>query len=374
MKTALQCLWDKYRTNGLMDYKSFSELYQAYVEIGDSTMRRLSLPGEKMFLDYITPGIEVIEVQTGEIYKIGVCLATMGASNMAYAEATSIQAHTDWFAFHIRAMEYFQGVPRIILSDYATHGAKPNLAAEEFAQYYNVSLQMSVKLGDRMHVEFISGYFWTILCKRRFYGLDELNTTIRELLERVNNKPFPKHQESRRSIFEAIEKPALMPLPEQSYEIPTWRQAKISIDSHLAIEGNYYSVPYKLIGKTVDVRMSQREIEVFLNKSSVAKHMRRHCTGRHSTQKEHMPVDHNSQKYSPESLIKWASKIGTNTAKIVEQLLEKPEYPEQAYRSCLGVLSFAKKFGRQKLEDACNNALNDCRPRYGTIKAFLYQK
>ena len=136
---------------------------------------------------------------------------------------------------------------------------------------------------------------WIIarLRNRRFTGLAELNLAITELLEWINARPFKKLPGSRRDLFEALDRPALRPLPASRYEFATWRRAKVNIDYHIEVraERHYYSVPYRLAGEIVEIRLSAASVEVFCRARRVASHVRRYHPG-YSTDPAHMPEAH----------------------------------------------------------------------------------
>ena len=149
----------------------------------------------------------------------------------------------------------------------------------------------------------------------------------------------------------------------------------VNIDYHVEFEKHYYSVPYTLIHKEVYVRATQSTIEVFHNNRRVASHRRAKSAGRHTTVSEHMPPAH--QKYlewSPERLTHWAQKLGPQTAQLVQVLLESRRHPEQAYRSCLGLLRLGSHYGEERLEAACRRALSAGIHSYKGVKNILDAK
>jgi hypothetical protein len=84
------------------------------------------------------------------------------------------------------------------------------------------------------------------LRNRKFFSLVDANQAVGELLHRLNHRPFRKRDGSRASVFEALDKPALQPLPQERFEIGEWEQARVNIDYHVAFDANFYSVPYNL--------------------------------------------------------------------------------------------------------------------------------
>jgi hypothetical protein len=87
---------------------------------------------------------------------------------------------------------------------------------------------------------------------------------------------------------------------------------------------------------------------------------------------EHMPPRH--QKYlawSAERFLNWAGKIGPQTVLLTSQLLASRAYPQQAYRSLLGILRLGKSFGNDRLEAACCRALAIGAISYRSIESIL---
>jgi transposase len=73
--------------------------------------------GERVFVDYAGATIDVAGGKTGAIRATQIFVATLGASNMTYAEATWTQSVSDWVGAHVRAFTYIGGVPAQIVSD-----------------------------------------------------------------------------------------------------------------------------------------------------------------------------------------------------------------------------------------------------------------
>ena len=124
------------------------------------------------------------------------------------------------------------------------------------------------------------------------------------------------------------------------------------------MERHYYSVPFRLLREKLDVRVSAHTVEAFLKGERLAAHVRSFTAYGHSTLKEHMPPSH--QKYlewTPSRIVTWAKKIGPSTAELVQKIISSRVHPEQAYRSCLGILRLEKHYPKERLEKASRRAL-----------------
>ena len=98
-------------------------------------------------------------------------------------------------------------------------------------------------------------------------------------------------------------------------------------------------------------RYTEHIVEILHRSQRVASHRRSRVTGNASTCPEHRPQCHRRYlEWSPSRLISWAAKIGPHCGDLVEKMLASRRYPEQAYRSCLGLLRLGKTFGEDRLE------------------------
>ena len=199
-----------------------------------------------------------------------------------------------------------------------------------------------------------------------------LNEAIAERLEILNGRSFEKLEATRRSLFETLDKPALKPLPAHRFTYAEWSQAKVSIDYHIEVDHHYYSVPYRLIHKRVDVRLTHTTVEAFFKGRRVALHKRSYLKGRYTTLAEHMPKAHRRYlEWTPSRMIRWAGQIGPHTQNLVACILENRPHPEQGYRSCLGLLRLGKRYSPERLERACARALTFRAYSYKNVESIL---
>jgi transposase len=146
----------------------------------------------------------------------------------------------------------------------------------------------------------------------------------------------------------------------------------VHIDYHVAVDGHYYSVPHALIKKQLDVRITRNTIELFYRGNRVASHRRSYQKGRHTTVSDHMPESHRQAgDWSPERLSNWAAKTGPATEKLIQTVLMSRKHPQQAYRSCLGILRLGKAYSDARLEAACRRALTLGSHSYKSIESIL---
>ena len=179
------------------------------------------------------------------------------------------------------------------------------------------------------------------------------------MCEEWNNRPFaPPREGSRRSLFEAIERDKLRPLPATPFVVGQWRMARVNIDYHIAVDGHFYSVPYRLVHQRVDVFLTATAVTVFHRGARVASHPRSAAKAHHTTTGEHMPPAHQAlARRTPDTLRAEAAALGPAIGTYVGRLLGAREHPEQGVRACLGVLRLAGAYGKARLELACERAL-----------------
>ena len=384
----LRLLWVEYREahpDGY-GYSQFCALYREWAKHLKPSMRVSHKGGEKVFVDYAGQTVPVVNPHTGEVHEAQIFVGVLGASNYTYAEAHESQELRNWTGAHVRMFAFFGGVTDIVVPDNLKAGVKrpcryePDLnpTYQDLAQHYGTAViparvrKPKDKAKAEVGVQVVERWILARLRNRTFFSLAELNQAIRELLDELNTRPMEHLERSRRALFEELDQPALKPLPETRYEFAIWKKARVNIDYHIEFEKHYYSVPYTLIHKEVFVRATESVIEVFHNNRRVASHQRVKSPGRHTTLSEHMPPAH--QKYlewSPERITRWTQTIGPHTTQLVQALLDSRPHPEQAYRSCLGLLRLGDRYGQERLEAACRRALPAGIASYKGVKNIL---
>ena len=384
----LNLLWQEYKEQypDGYQYSWYCHNYRFWSARLDVVMRHEHRAGEKLFVDYAGHTMEVIDPETGAIHKAQIFVAVLGASNYTYAEATWSQQIDDWIGSHVRAFSFFGGVPEAIVPDNLKSGVskacryEPDINPTYFdlaRHYQTVVIPARVrkprdKAKAEAGVQLVQRWILARLRKHTFFSLADLNREIRRLLQALNNHPFKKLPGSRQSCFEELDRPALKPLPLVPYELSRWKKAMVHLDYHVEVEGHYYSVPYRLVKKQVEIRYTARTVECLYRGERVASHLRDDRRGRHTTIKEHMPPKHRHYlEWTPERFIRWAAQIGPETVRLTETLLVNRAHPQQAYRSLLGILRLGKSYGESRLEAACSRALQINAFSYRSIESIL---
>lgn len=385
----LMRLWQEYKeqypATGYQ-YSQFARRYDEWLGRVDIVMRQVHRAGEKLFVDYAGQTVPVVSPGSGEVRPAQVFVAVLGASRYTYCEATWSQSTEDWIGSHVRAFAFFGGAPELVVPDNLkaavrrAHRYDPeiNPAYAELLRHYGVAVVPARVAKPRDKAPAEAGVLlverWILACLRHrtFFRLGELNQAIAELLERLNTRPFQKLPGSRRSQFEALDRPALRPLPSTPYEPAQWFKARVAPNLHIRIAEAYYSVPCVLVKREVEARLTERTLEIFHQGERVAVHPRNPRPGGYTTQPGHLPVGHQRYlEWTPERLQRWAAEIGPHTADLITRVLDGRPFPQQAFNACLGILRLGKAHGLERLEAACRRALHFGTPSYRSIESIL---
>ncbi len=384
----LTLLWQEYRQkhpNGY-GFTQFRVHYQGWNKSHTNTMRLPHKAGEEMEVDYAGMTIAITNPETGEISRAVVFVATLPASSYIYAEIQHSQELPHWLGGHVRAFTFFGGIPKTICPDNLKSGVKSpnryepelNPSYQELAEYYHVAvLPARVKRPrDKAHVENsvqnVERWVLAPLRNRTLFSVGEANRAIAPLIQTLNQREMQHLGKSRKELFEELDQPALRPLPECPYEYAAWKTAKVNIDYHVAFEGHYYSVPYVLVRQEVRIRASETLVAIFHKGQQIAVHPHSKAQGRFSTRTEHMPANHKFVSATDgDWLLQEAAKIGPQTTAYLTALLKSRHFPQQAYRSCLGVLDLSRKYTNTQMETACQILLSAKLLSYRDVKKEL---
>jgi transposase len=372
----LQLLWEEHQQSGLIDlsYSQLCRRYRNWKAKQPQSMCQTHKAGDKLFIDYSGMTFDIIDPLTHQIRSTQIFIGVLGASNYTYAEATWSQKLEDWIRSHIRMFDYFGGVPDLLVPDNLKSAVTKTCRYEpdinptyaELVRHYNTAVLPArpYKPKDKSKAEagvlLVQRWILARLRNETFIGLDELNQAIKKLLIELNNKPFKKLPGTRRSLFKEIDQPALNALPKMAFEYKHFKRAKVNIDYHFELLGHYYSVPNRYIGEHLDIWHNNYIVEVYLHGKQITSHIKSDVKGKHTTNQKHMPTAHLKQsQWSAERFLNWANSIGQNTRDVTHYLLSGRDHQEQAFRSCLGLLSLSKKYSNAQLELACAYAIEN---------------
>jgi transposase len=384
----LQLLWEEYRgahPDGY-EYSRYCDLYRRWAAKLSPTMRQTHRAGEKTFVDFSGDGLTIADPLTGECQTAPLFVAVLGASNLTWAEPVLDETLPTWLGCHVRAFEFFGGVSEIIVPDNPRsavtrpHLYEPevNLAYAEWARHYGVAVipARPRKPRDKAKVEqgVLLAERWILACLRNhvFFSLEEARAAVRKLVDKLNDRLMRRLKKSRRQLFEELERAKLKPLPATPYELSQWCTHRVNIDYHVVFEDHFYSVPYGLVHEVVDLRATEKVVEIFFKGRRITSHLRSCEKNQATTRPEHMPSSHRAQaEWTPSRILEWMKKTGPSAAALGEEIMRRRPHPQQGFRSCLGIIRLGERYGAERLERACVRAVRHRAYSYRSVEAIL---
>ncbi len=373
--STLDLVWQEWRRDAPdgIGYTSFTQGYKAWLKHQHITMRQPHLPGYKGFVDFAGRVVEIVDVDGGRSTYAKIFIAVLGYSNYTFVHAVPsekqehfIECHADWF-------EEIEGVPHWVIPDNLKSAVTKrerdfihvNSAYKSCLQHYRTApfptgvRKPKHKAKAEVGVLIAQRYVIFPLRHRKFFSIAELNAALKERSAMLNEKPFKKMAGSRMTRFLEVEKAALKPLPAKRYEYAEWRyELRVKNDHHVDILGCYYSVPYHLVGQTVNAKFTATHVELFAKGRLLTSHDRLHERGAFTTKDEHRPIAHRIVlEGEPKSLLEWAESVGPNTVKMFEHHLKSREDATNGLKAARTMRSLAIAHSESRLEEVCAYAL-----------------
>ena len=383
-------MWEEYFEKFPDGLKSsqFKEHYNRWGKKVNPVMHMTHKSGDKMYIDYAGKKLQVVDKESGEVAEVEFYVAILGASQYTYAEASPSQKKEDFILSTENALHYFNGVPAAIVPDNLKSAVKKsnryepiiNEAFLDFAEHYGTTIlpARAYKPRDKSLAEgvvkILYQRIYPILRKKTFYSINDLNEAIWQELELHNNKKLTGRPFSRLQLFKEDEQSKLSPLAVERFEIKQVSHATVMQNGHvyLSCDKHYYSVPFQNIRKKVKILYTSSNVEIFYKYNRIASHKRNYKPFNYSTVKEHLATTHQFMtEWTPQRFINWGESIDESVKVFITNLLEIKQHPEQAYKSCMGVLSFSKKVGNDRLINACKRAIDYKIYNYKIIKNIL---
>ncbi|MBI2607053.1 MAG: IS21 family transposase [Deltaproteobacteria bacterium] len=389
-QVTLALLWTEYKAENPTGYQysRFAELYRRWAKRLSLVMRQNHRPGEKAFVDFCD-GVAIVNPLTGESVPTQLFVGALGASSYTFCVATLSQELPVFLDCHVGMYKFFDGVTAITVPDNLRSAVKKadryeaeiNRSYQDLAEHYGTCVIPARvrKPRDKAKAEaavlVAQRWILAVLRHRTFYSLQELNEAIAALLEKLNARVMRHVKQSRRELYERLDRPALKPLPASAYEWSEWKKVRLNIDYHVAFDDHYYSAPYTLYQEELWIRAGHPTIEIFHKGKRVASHVRAFVKGGYSTTPEHRPASHRAHaEWTPSRIIGWGKTIGPQTAQLIERVIADKPHPEQGYRSALGIIRLADKFGKDRLEKAAEKAVSIGSPSYQTVHTMLKRR
>lgn len=367
-------------------YTQFCFHYRKFKRKLALAMRIKRYPGEVFFIDFAGTTIPW-KCESSEIRKAQILVIVSGYSSYTFACALPSQKEEDFIYGHIKAFEFFGGVPEAIIPDNLKSAVIKagidltlNKAYLEMAEHYIVEV-LPARVGkpkDKGLVEeavlHVSRWILARLKERTFFSVDEINDAIQELLPELNNRKMTNYEGSRKSRFEQFEKPLLKALPEKPYEYGKWLgEQSVPNDYHVKVDKHFYSVSYKFVSEKVICRLTRNQVKIFLNHKCVATHQRSFEIGGFTTNVKHQSPEHRAYaNQSIDTYLAWAKNLGDAVEQVVcIQYEGKNNQSIIANKACSTLKKLSRLYDHDDFVAACQRALDIGSPNVTRIRSIL---
>lgn len=352
---------------------------------------RTAIPGEVMEVDFGYVGLLYDPVQAKN-RKAWLFSGRLNFSRVAWREIVFDQTQETFFQCHIRAFEYFGGVPRQVVPDNLKAAVIKasiddpliNRGYRSLARHYEFRINPcrpytpEHKGGVENDVKYTKRNFMPLFRERSIQrgvehpsitdANDQLlvwsnETAHQRTIKGVGSKPI--------DLFE-VEKSKLLPLKDQRWDMEHWEEAKVGRDWRVQYKNTKYSVPHEFVGEQVMVCATMNLLRVFHESKEITVHKRSHAPHQDVAKEDHGPP--HKQKYlsvTREGLHTRAQDIGPETAKLIKDLLDRPEV--DGLKPARKIIDLEKEYGKERLEKACHRANTFGTQAYGSIKNILKQ-
>lgn len=382
---------DDHTGQPVMSYDRFCRIYQKYVLQSGVASRVGHKSAQTVEVDWAGPTMRLVDPITAKAQKVYLFVSCLAFSRYAFVEPTLDMRQNTWLAAHVAMFEFFGGsVPRIVCDNLKTGVIERpregeivlNNAYRELAGHYSAAVlparirSPKDKPSAENTVAHVATWVIAKLRKQTFHTLAELRAAVAVQMAAYNREPFQKRAGSRTSVFAAEEHPLMRPLPAAAYEISDWVYGRrVARNSHITWAKNYYSVPYTHVGEKVDVRITDRVVEIYRDHQRLSTHHRlpETAVNQYVTSDADLPPGPGYQQWDQDRVRAWAQRIGDNTQEVVARIFASVPVAEQGLNPALAVLRLARRYSHQRLEAACAVALASRvpSPRYAHLRPIL---
>jgi len=391
----LELLHEEYsdaNPNGYYGYTWFCNEYKKFAKKLNPSMRQTHIAGEKLFVDFSGMTMGITNRDTGEITQVQIFVGVLGGSDYPFVKALASQTKKDFINVHVDMFKYFGGVPAVLVPDNLKSAVikadnyDPELNPDYVAmsRHYGCVIipARSGKPKDKAKVEngvkIVQRWLLARLRNHIFFSIPELNVAIDKLMPLFINKQMKRVEKSRLELFLELDKPALRPLPQFDYEYREFKMLKVNIDYHVALEKAYYSVPYQLLHKKVEVWYSNKIVDIYYEGKKITTHPKTSQKGKYVTKTEHMASSHKKYlEWNPGKILTWGKSIGDSTVKLLDTIMKTKPHPEIGFKACMGILNLYKKYleyeswDEYRLDQVSSAALQSHHYRVADIKKIL---
>lgn len=351
-------------------YQAFCEMFAAEAERRGATRRFAHEPGQKAYVDWVGDRAWVTDRVTGARSSVHILVICLPYSAYMFVRGYADERMASWLDGHARAFREFGGVPHMLVPDNCATATdrtgdrrvtKVNDTYSRFAGHHGTAVVPARvrKPRDKSLAEgtvaIVERWVVAPALERTFYTLGEFNDFCDDRVAWLNAREMADVGRSREDMLEE-ERAALLPLPDEPFELCELRRAKVAPDYHVRVDYMHYSVPHAMVGATVDVALTDTEVHIMRDGELVARHPRlRGRRNQYSTVPEHMPPNHRdaASPWSSERFESWADRVGPATGRCVRAIMGSRAVVEQSFVACRNVLGLSKAYGPTALEAAC---------------------
>lgn len=329
--------------------------------------------GDQMYIDFAGDRLEIVDEATAEVKEVEVFVAILPCSQYTYCEAVWSQKKEDLIRACENAIHFYGGAPAAIVPDNLKSAVtrsdrhepviNPDFAA--FAEHYGCAVvparvrhpkdkalvENAVKLMYRSVYVDLEGMI--------FHDLGSLNAAIAKSLETFNSRNLTRRKESRRQLFDTLEKDTLRPLPTQRHQMKQRAVATVQRNSYVTLNKHHYSVPVQYVGKRVELIYDADVIDIYQGFTHVATHHRDDTPYEYTRKASHnLPGRKGSCESDIEDLLSRAAQIDNIVVHYLRAVIEEKRYPGLAFRACRGIMNLEKKYGQERLVSGCAAAMD----------------
>lgn len=338
-------------------------------------------PGEEAQVDYGYLG-QWLDPWTGQRRRVWAFVMVLSHSRHLFCYPVLRMTLAAFVEAHVAAFAFYNGVPRRLICDNLTSGVlRPDLydprlnrTYQELATHYDFLVDPArvAHPKDKPRVERPVPYVRDSFFRgREFATLEQMQAeAARWSLETAGRRACrPLGGAAPHSLFLAVEQDALLPQPTRPFEPANWHTPKVAPDAHVMVAGARYSVPFALIGRRLDVRLSETTLTCFLDGALVKTHGRIRKGGRSTDWADYPPEKVAFLMRTPVWCRKRSAELGPAVAELVGELLGVQAL--HRLRAAQGVIALAERYDPERLDAACAGALYVGDPSLRTVRGIL---
>ncbi len=388
-----EMLYNEYRSSSSSPFcrSQFMHLFRRHQVLLNPVAHIEHKAGDKLYIDFAGNKLRSLaDPATGELIETEVFVCILPCSQLTYVESCLSQKKEDLIRCCENALRFYGGTPSVIVPDnlksaVTRHGRYESELNEDFAsfaEHHGITVMPARvrRPKDKALVEdavkLTYRQIYTRLEGLVFHDLESLNKAIGVALEIHNNAPMTGGRPSRRQQYEDIERECMGALNPIRFELKRRHTATVQNNGHVRIEKSFYSVPTKYIGCKLNVIYDNSVVRIYSRSNElIAEHRRSHRLFEYVTQLSHLPK--NQQKmltWDPADLLREAGELHPDLVTFLEHVINEKKYPEQAYKSCRGIMSLLPKIGLERLLKACRLAASSGMFNYLAVASIVKNK